>query len=47
MIGPEGMTDAALFMTVPEHDAALRAGGFSVVELIMQEAGLALFRACR
>ncbi len=45
MIGPEGMTDAALFMTVLEHDAALRAGGFSVVELIRQKAGLALFRA--
>jgi hypothetical protein len=39
------MTNPDLFMTLIEHEAALRAGGFSTVELLVEKGGLALFRA--
>lgn len=42
---PEGMTNEALFMTLSEHETAIRAGGFSTVELLLEKRGLALFRA--
>jgi SAM-dependent methyltransferase len=45
MVGPDGMTNADLFMTLTEHEAAIRAGGFATVDLLVEKGGLALFRA--
>jgi hypothetical protein len=39
------MTNADLFMTLTEHEAAIRAGGFATVDLLVEKGGLALFRA--
>jgi cyclopropane fatty-acyl-phospholipid synthase-like methyltransferase len=43
--GDGGMNNKTLFMTRDEHAAALRDGGFSGVELLLQKGGLVLFRA--
>ena len=45
VVSPDGMTHDALFMTLTEHEAAIRAGGFSTVDLLIDKHGLALFRA--
>jgi predicted methyltransferase len=44
-VGKGAMTDTALYMTIDEHEAALRAGGFARVELLLQKGGLVLSRA--
>jgi len=44
-VGKEGMSDTALYMTTDEHERALRAGGFTQVDLLLRKGGLALFRA--
>ena len=43
--GEHGMSNTALFMTPEEHEAAIRDGGFSNVDLLMRTGGLILFRA--
>ena len=44
--GVLGMGDVALFMTPEEHETALRSGGFSKVELLLQKKRMVLFGAC-
>jgi len=44
-IGRGEMSDAALYMTPEEHERALRAGGFTQVDRLLQKGGLVLFRA--
>ena len=39
------MTNRSLFMTPAEHESALLAGGFELIEPMREEGGLALFRA--
>jgi SAM-dependent methyltransferase len=43
--GEGGMTDASLYMTPEEHENALRAGGFTQVDMLKRKGGLVLFRA--
>jgi cyclopropane fatty-acyl-phospholipid synthase-like methyltransferase len=43
--GEGGTMDTALYMTVEEHEAALRTGGFASTALLLKKGGLALFRA--
>jgi SAM-dependent methyltransferase len=43
--GPGGKSDLALFMTLPEHEQALRAAGFSTVREIRRQGSLVLYRA--
>jgi SAM-dependent methyltransferase len=43
--GQGGMSDMSLYMTFEEHEWALRSGGFSGVEMLLEKGGLALFRA--
>jgi hypothetical protein len=45
VVDPGGMTNVALFMTPTEHEAAIRDGGFSDVELLLQKESVVLFRA--
>jgi SAM-dependent methyltransferase len=44
-VGPDGMRDAALYMTVPEQRDALQSAGFWRVACLMQKQGLVLFSA--
>lgn len=39
------MSSAALYMSLAEHQAALRDAGFSVVDEIRREGSLVLYRA--
>jgi cyclopropane fatty-acyl-phospholipid synthase-like methyltransferase len=43
--GQDGMTDTSLYMTSEEHERALRAGGFTQVEMLLEKGGPVLFRA--
>jgi SAM-dependent methyltransferase len=45
--GPAGMGDIVLFMTPEEHETALRSGGFSKIDLLLQKEGMVLFSARR
>ena len=43
-VGDGAMSDRALFMTMEEHEAALRGAGFTNVHLLLQAGGLVLYR---
>jgi cyclopropane fatty-acyl-phospholipid synthase-like methyltransferase len=43
--GQGGMSDTSLYMTSEEHERALRTGGFTRVEMLLEKGGLTLFRA--
>jgi hypothetical protein len=43
-VGEGAMSDRALFMTMEEHEAALRGAEFKNVHLLFQAGGLVLYR---
>ena len=43
-VGDGAMSDRALYMTMEEHEAALRGAGFADVHLLIQASGLVLYR---
>jgi SAM-dependent methyltransferase len=43
-VGDGAMNDRALFMTMAEHEAALRSAGFTNVHVLLQAGGLVLYR---
>jgi SAM-dependent methyltransferase len=43
--GEDGMTNAALYMSLPEHQQALHESGFAAVHEVHRERGLVLYRA--
>src|SRR5262245_16661102 len=45
VLGPEGMTNSALYMTTAEQSEALNGAGFREVEVVLEKKGLALIRA--
>jgi hypothetical protein len=47
VLGPEGMSNADLYMTALEQGDALRAAGFGDVEEVLEQKGLVLHRARR
>lgn len=44
-VGERGMTNRSLYMTIDEQKAALEAGGFGCVDVILEDRGLVLLRA--
>lgn len=44
IVGPGGMTDAELYMTVPEQTETLKAAGFRDVSTVLEKGGLVLHR---
>ena len=45
VVGPEGMTDADLYMTAMEQYEALELAGFREINVVLEKKGLVLFRA--